>query len=754
MKAIGTAALTNFSEWILFVENLPLARAEEMHENIVSILDPEGKFAHISKTRYPEDFAICYNYFADYLLTVQGGYMISPYDTKTPKYLKQREQKANKLKQFASFAEEFEQPIHVGYWSDAVAFIYLGNPKKGIAVLEPAKYMTFTPTPDWSDITPAEMRTKLCGETAEPNGAQIIPVEVQTSLTAKKLSESKVEAEQEMERINEMLKQTKNAETGELAEIKRQLEEMKSKFDKLQAEKMEELHQMLRTAKIQKDQLEAKIYMLDSQIYDICCYAGETVHFTKIKSGKNAPDTEPVVIYQKLRFLDEDLGRLASIYQIDWNKMNLFEDFLRHSPVAQEYFAPNEKCVMLVRVSKTGNYQATRMTEFFEMLDNYDYYHGKTVGIILRNGENIYLGWTDEERVKITDDLIITNTVTEITPGEEPEFQSESARNEYYEKKKKERYELADGFVSRKFVYSVLQGIVDHSNLLSLPKGTNIGKQGPLVVHAIADNWLEDNRFGTFNDIIKRCNRNITEGDMILTMCSIYAFYNEYNHNPRGIGYNNRTHDVNAPDCKVLPVNKVLGKTRTRLYKVRYKAKHFVGDVEKETTSFIYADEYDADAEAIMNRYSAIPGTYKIEDEFIDITQKVFVSLKKGCSEWTGSDARANFELYSDEFINLTYMNSVWLMWAINSKKLGGWCVNKGEVEYAYAIRYLKKAMEFVKEREEKEKALLDAIDPNICKDPEWSLKLTEWKLSNDERPVRVLTEFQAKRFVKHLKKV
>ena len=41
-----------------------------------------------------------------------------------------------------------------------------------------------------------------------------------------------------------------------------------------------------------KEQMEGQIYLLSSQIYAIQCYAGEVVKFTKIREGKNAPDTE------------------------------------------------------------------------------------------------------------------------------------------------------------------------------------------------------------------------------------------------------------------------------------------------------------------------------------------------------------------------------------------------------------------------------------------------------------------------------
>ena len=49
-----------------------------------------------------------------------------------------------------------------------------------------------------------------------------------------------------------------------------------------------------------------------------------------------------------------------------------------------------------------------------------------------------------------------------------------------------------------------------------------------------------------------------------------------------------------------------------------------------------------------------------------------------------------------------------------------------------------------LKEREAREKELLDAVDASICKDPDWPVRLSEWKM---EKGVRVLTEYQAKRF-------
>ena len=40
------------------------------------------------------------------------------------------------------------------------------------------------------------------------------------------------------------------------------------------------------------------------------------------------------------------------------------------------------------------------------VLDTYKKFHGKQIGILIRNGENLYVGWTDEEKVRIKDENV------------------------------------------------------------------------------------------------------------------------------------------------------------------------------------------------------------------------------------------------------------------------------------------------------------------------------------------------------------
>ena len=108
--------------------------------------------------------------------------------------------------------------------------------------------------------------------------------------------------------------------------------------------------------------------------------------------------------------------------------------------------------------------------------------------------------------------------------------------------------------------------------------------------------------------------------------------------------------------------------------------------------------------------------------------------------------SRANFEIFTNEFVNLTYMNSTWLEYVIQTQKTGVIVVGGVSVNFAHLIPYMKKALDFVRKREAEELAILLPFVPEIQKDPEWPAKLSEWKFENG---VRVITEYQAKRFAK-----
>lgn len=701
-----------------------------------------------------EYYSICYQIKKDASKTAGvdlseiGAYTFNFNGLQTDELWKAHQtQIAEKTMQFFHFAAEFDQPIRVALWMKEAAFLYIGNPQKGIIVMNPEKWgLTYVAEKDYSDMTAAQALAAIGGDTT--CDMSLIPADARSTLTQRNVKEQLSMQQDKIEKLRAEIKDTENAKTGELAALKAQIETLKQELWEKKDKLLSELGRRMDELEEKKEQLEGQIYLLDSQIYAIRCYAGEVVNFSRIRSGKNAPDTEPIVVYQKLRFLDEDLGRLASLYEIQWEEMGMFESFLRYSPCALDTFAPNERCVMLVRLSRTGKSIGRRMDNegrpYLNMLDRYDYYHGKTVGIIIRNGENLYLGWTDESRVHISDDLILTRAqvITETVPLTEPkEFLFESERKRYVKEQKEQRRQILDGLVSRSFVYNILQGVVDNSKLLPLPKGVTLAKQSEYVIYSVADRWISDNRYGSFTDIIARCNQKVQQGDMLLTTQHLVpetdrpAFYPRAWENVRGRGERNRTHDCAVDDCALYkanlveydpPIEMVEFERPNAMFKGTAKAKYFKPQ----------------EGEIILRHYQTEP------------VRHVFVSTEKS-GEWnwnrtSAAKARANFELYDSEYINLTYLNSVWLEYVVTNKSLGDWHLGGIAVDYAYAIRYLKTALDFVRKREAAEKTALDAIDASICQDVDWPVKLSEWKLRTG---VRTITEYQAKRFVAFTKK-
>ena len=639
----------------------------------------------------------------------------------------QKQRLVDQARKMASYCASYGQQLYVREWHDGkFALLHTGNPDKCVVIPYPERFLNFTPARDYSGLTPAALRAQL---NASGDIAAIVPAGAGSKLTQQDV-QSELDAKiSELNGLKQEMEDVRNANVGGLVELKRQMEELQAKMEAKKNEMMAELKARKAEMERVKEQMEGQIYLLSSQIYAIQCYAGEVVKFTKIRDGKNAPDTEPIVIHQKLRFLDEDLGRLASLYEIQWEKLDLFEEFLKHSPAALDTFAPNERCVMLVRLSRTGMQQGRDdHLPYSNLLTDYEYFHGRTVGIIIRNGENLYLGWTDEDRVHISDDLIISQVIEDTSAA--PEFQSEMERERWEKTQKAEKMRVLDGLISRSFIYNILQGVIDNSPILPLPEGVKLNKQSEYVIYSVADKWLADSRFDSFTSLVERCNEKVTKGDMLLSVQHLIpepAYGKHYTgawENPRGRGDRNRTHDCYVSDCTIYPANLI--EYDEPITMLRYE----------------YGSGYTA---TIPKERSSLSPDAKIMEEFVQQTRHIYVSVQKTESGYFGRSASfANFEMHDHEFINLAYMNSVWLEWVITNKSLGGWTIQGHPVDYAYAIRYLKTALDFVREREAREKELLDAVDASICKDPDWPVRLSEWKM---EKGVRVLTEYQAKRF-------
>lgn len=749
----GSASFIDQEHWIAWYSALSDAEADTVYSEI----------QHTDTKDKQEQNIISSNAYRMY--QVQGGYGgINPEDSKSAKWQRQLSDRMKFIDHFFLLVNDLHQTIHIAYWNETYAALHTGNPEICLIVYHPNDFLICNKPRDFTELTPLQVKMQL-GISDTNSKSDLLPLSAQNTMSIKQASAVLTDQKKAIEELKNELENVSQAKSGTLNELRLQIEAMQKELEEKKQVMLAELEQKIKEMKTVKEKLELQIYLLDAQIYSILCFAGETIQFASIRQGRNAPDTEPIVIHQKLHFLDEDLGRLASLYEISWNDIDMFEELLKHDPLSFETFTPNQRCISLVRISRNAKQFDNDNTQpYSNVLRAYDYFHGKTVGILIRNGENLYLGWTDESRVHIKDDLIFNRTVPSVTPDPDKEFIFESDRERYEKQAKQKQKEFMDEIISRTYVYSILQGIIERTSMLPLPAGTTLDKESNLIVYSIADKWLADNRFGDFNTIIERCNKRIQKGDDLLTVQRLvpereysitHGYYSGAWSNTRGRGDRNRTHDAVVNDCTLYKATVVeydapVNMTR---YRTLIKPDFWVLRTNKDAKPYwderiIPTDQY----KPLHNEDgSSIPENEQdqILETFDYRKRHVFVSALK-TEDWRyNSEAHASVEVYENEIINLTYMNSTWLEWAITNKKLGNWTVGGKQIDYAYAIRYLKTALDYVRAREKDEKAYIEEIDPSVCKDVDWPAKLSEWKLT---KGVREINPYQAKRFVKHIR--
>lgn len=579
----------------------------------------------------------------------------------------------------------------------------------------------------------------------------------------------------------------KKKELEELEKEKQaELEKLKQELEAKYAEKTQLIREKKKEMEEQMVQLNNQMFVLDTELYGIRCMMGETVQFVHLVKGMEAEEKTPVVFFQKIRFLDEELGKWLAVYDFDGKDIATFEDALKNREDIRERFAPGPKSVSVIRISK-NNILCGASDMVSNVLDIYKKFHGNQIGILIRNGENLYVGWTDEEKVRIKDENVYLKPETREDSLEEAEAQS--------------REEVA----SRYFVFSILQGVLNDGRILKVPEKINVLTPSPYLIFSMADGWLEDNRYGTFADIVERTDAPLMKGDMILTTLKIErddaglgniwnngrsTRYDAWN-NDRGRGERNRTHDAHIPDRRVVPVNlvdtidtytitekkfrlivtevpvKVVREGNTTTTQFRYdtvKTNEYLGkttsyltvknnklyekiDVKgkspeqilaaAKTYGYVYTDAEQITMDHAHSYYTVFESIVHTETE-----KEYYVSAKKD-NYWKDADSFANMEIRSGEYLNLTFLNSVYLVYAIQNHKIGGWRRGRMIVDYANSIPYLNKALEYIRKREKEEAVMLGRYMELY---EGWQVDVSEWRLKNNYHR---LTDARAGKFAK-----
>lgn len=548
-----------------------------------------------------------------------------------------------KMKAICDYQESFDDAFELLFLNDRYAIISYGSLESTIVKKETLFNLVFLKKYENTPIN--EVDDEI------PNA--LIPLS--SSLAVKSMHEITTEKQQ----IHEELLRVDACESEELMPLKKEfdkrmaeLEAYRDQIYQLQMAKEREL--LAKVAELNKE-----MFLLETQIYTIRCYLGEAVSMKKIRSGKAAAIEEPVVLYQKMRYLDEELGRLKG-RDFDFTDEKLFEDLLKKHEDVLDLFCPSEKSINMIRISKSGQI----VDEENGMLKNYELYHGKRPAILVRNGSNVWIGWCDEKKIRLADNMFISQGTNEKTSKED--------------------------VASRLFIFSVLNGLQQFSDILALPEKVDFAKGSKYIIYSSADTLIEDNTYLPFLDLIRKANQTTKEQDMVLVIRNIsdgrYSVWGGFVYD-RGTGNTSRTEDA---------------RVKNGIHKI----------------SFI--------------------DTRKTYPDF-------YISAKKERSE-TGATARMRVE--EGEFINLNWLNSLLLSYYIDTKRVSTQKVDGAKMDYAYIVWYLLQAKEYLVKRENEE---AERIKPymDILRVNKWQNYVSSFKLIHH---IRTITDYQAKRFAKWYK--
>lgn len=445
----------------------------------------------------------------------------------------------------ASTGQKFEVHMHDGF-----AAIISYNRLKFVL---PAQFVTIEPLTDYTGIPAGQIAA-----IGQDGGISLpaVPENTQSSL-----GREAADVEAKLSLLEKEAKAVEDCTSSDMKDLKEQLDSLMEKIHARQEELMEKLQKKQAELAAKEKALKRELFILETQIYGIRCYLGEVVSFYTVRGGKPAPKDLPVIIYQKIRYLDEELGKYLSLYEFGNHEHDPEQllNILKSRDDIADLVCPGPKSMSAIRISRTGTVKKAS-DEVANILRDYELYHDNQLAVMIRNGEQIHISWLDPEYISVSDDNLFYR------PGETDSQAYDE--HDIFEKSRveSEASKARNEMISRWFFFSVLQGVVDNTGLISLPEKTKITDMAsPYIKFSTAEGWVADNRYGSFKEMLeKSASIPLRAGDAVLTGMRIVR--NDYLKNTsgeawrnnRGIGEKNRTAGASLPKRKVLPISKVI----------------------------------------------------------------------------------------------------------------------------------------------------------------------------------------------------
>ena len=314
----------------------------------------------------------------------------------------------------------------------------------------------------------------------------------------------------DLKNAKELIEKVSNFEdeafAGQLAAINNLKAEMEAKITamyEMQAKMMAELQ-----SKIQLYEHELLIMRSDLTAFEY--RNGLTVNFMNIHKGANAPVHQPIIIHQKLIYLDEDLPRLTDLYDVDSGSL---EVAIKNSPALLEHICPTSKGITFLKMrNSAGNYELenTVMKFIRNVMPN-------EVGVLIRNGKNTWFTWLDSNDISLSTDSFTSKSSDEETS--------------------------VSLLQSRYYLFNLIMGLIERNEILQLDHVPTNMFADPSIIWSSADSQIADSTYVELSKIIPILNRYSKADDPIYVLNS-FADSAKYNgrygggHTERGRGDN------------------------------------------------------------------------------------------------------------------------------------------------------------------------------------------------------------------------
>lgn len=532
--------------------------------------------------------------------------------------------------------------------------------------------------------------------------------------------------------------------------VEQKQQEMRKRVQEEIQRMQEQMQQQLAVLEAEKEQMERKVFVMENYIYKLRCLLGDSIDIKVLKEGSYTPIETPIVIYQKLHYLDEDFVRFNALYPDAWQDEDYVEDAFANNETLLNVFCPSPKCVSLIKVSKDSKYF---VGNDLNCLDTYSVINGSRIAILIKDGQNLVIVYTEKEHISLKEDFFVST---------EEESVNLSSIDSVKDLKKNV---AAKQYMSRIYLFDILEGLRQFTPYLRLNESIYTSTD---VIWSAAEGWLEDNRYASLRNYIY--TQKTVVGDVVYVWQRLTGFISSgswFGTEDRGKAINRRSYDANIKQgiqrinfvqtykrtgSKLLEdstkkqeiqskflemIKKGVSRQRTEL-SIKEGNVIYYTPIYSAGTGYYYKETVDDDYIAFDNRRRMISRENVYVQDLEEIEPEYYISCEKTLSD---KNSRANIRIFKDEFLNLTYVSSDMVKYWLYTKK-----VDSVKGNYASIVSDLTQILDYVEKREQSELSIVSNVAKKNMSG--YAIQLNDFK---QKHSVRNINEYQAKRFIKWL---